>query len=137
MNRWHAVSIVIGILVGSLAILIFVPMASYWEESPEFPAEQVEYPILWANVQQVFLDTPVAIMAKGLVDHNNYSAMYSNTHKWITAWTSSSNGSSYLFVVLFERKHMIGDYVGVYLFSHQTQCVIDSLFFEVVEVDGL
>lgn len=101
-----------------------------YSDSPGLP--NPEHPMLYSPMKVIVCDTPILIKALGLEINESYAVQYSRAEDFLHNWTAY--GEEYNFVVKFDYKHKIGDFVFLYLWS--TTQIIDILSFEVEEVNG-
>ena len=119
--------------IGSIlfvAFVVFVYHFGYTSDSPGLP--NPESPMLYSPVREIILETPVLIKALGLEANESYAVQYSGTKTPLHNWTAY--GEEYNFVVKFEYKHKLGDFVFLYLYNANQ--VIDTLPFIASEVNG-
>ena len=116
-----------------IAFGVFTYHFGSFSDSPDLP--NPESPMLYSSVREIILDTPVLIKALGLKANESYAVQYSGTEIPFHNWTAY--GEEYNFVVKFEYKHKLGDFVFLYLYNtNDLNQVIDTLPFIASEVDG-
>lgn len=101
-----------------------------YSDSPDLP--NPEHPMLYSPVKVIVCDTPILIKALGLETNESYAVQYSGTETPFHNWTAY--GKEYNFVVKFEYKHKIGDYVFLYLYGKNK--IVDTICFQGEEVNG-
>lgn len=127
-------NIVLGIvylLVVFAAIFLVWTMPSHSDSDYSLTPEK---PMLQAGVKNIMLDTLVMIKAYALQPNVTYGVQISKTHSWVANFSEPLTTTwEYHFVVTFQLKHKINDFVFLYLYEENTCCDVLSLHVEDVE----